>query len=46
MKIALSAKITLDPKRILSSRWAHDQAHSLVRAKRRALSRRKRRPSK
>ena len=43
MKIALSAKITLNPKRILTDRWAHDQAHTMVRAKRRALSRKRRR---
>jgi hypothetical protein len=43
MKLALSARITLDPKRILSDRWAHDQAHSLVAARRRALARKRRR---
>jgi hypothetical protein len=37
MKIAESARITLDPRRILSDRWAHDQAHRFVDARRRAL---------
>lgn len=27
MKLALSAKITCDPKHIRENRWAHDTAH-------------------
>jgi hypothetical protein len=27
MKLALAAKITCDPKRVLESRWVHDTAH-------------------
>jgi hypothetical protein len=30
MKLALSAKITCDPKRIRESRWAHDTAHVIL----------------
>lgn len=30
MKLALSAKITCDPKHIRESRWAHDTAHVLL----------------
>ena len=30
MKLALAAKITCDPKRVLSSRWVHDMAHTLL----------------
>ena len=28
MKLALSAKITCDPKRVLENRWVHDTAHA------------------
>ena len=27
MKLALAAKITCDPKRVLENRWVHDTAH-------------------
>lgn len=30
MKIALSAKLTIDPQRLLTSRWVHDTAHEIV----------------
>ena len=37
MKLALSAKVTCDPKRLLADRWAHDTAHvflqSILRAR-------------
>lgn len=38
MTIADIAQITLDPRHILESAWAHDLAHSLVDAKRRSPS--------
>jgi hypothetical protein len=45
MKLALSAKITCDPKRLLENRWVHDTAHvflhSVLKAKRTAPSREK-----
>ncbi len=36
MPLALTAKIRLDPERILKSRWTHDIAHNMVTAKFRA----------
>ncbi len=36
MKLALSAKLTIDPKRLLRSRWVHDTAHKLVSTVRKA----------
>lgn len=36
MNIALSAKLTIDPKRLLRSRWVHDTAHALVTSVRKA----------
>jgi hypothetical protein len=36
MKLALAAKLTIDPKRLLSSRWVHDTAHALVTSVRKA----------
>jgi hypothetical protein len=30
MKLALAAKITCDPKRVLESRWVHDTAHAFL----------------
>jgi len=36
MKLALSAKLTINPKRLLSSRWVHDTAHALVSSVRKA----------
>ena len=36
MKIALSAKLTIDPKRLLRSRWVHDTAHAFVASVRKA----------
>ena len=30
MKLALSAKIKCDPKRVLENRWVHDTAHVLL----------------
>ena len=36
MKLALSAKLTIDPKRLLRSRWVHDTAHAFVASVRKA----------
>lgn len=36
MKLALSARLTIDPKRLLRSRWVHDTAHALLASVRRA----------
>jgi hypothetical protein len=36
MKLALSAKVTISPRRLLKSRWVHDTAHHLVDTVRRA----------
>ncbi|MDE2509971.1 MAG: hypothetical protein KGL74_02500 [Elusimicrobia bacterium] len=45
MKLALSAKITCDPKSIRENRWAHDTAHlflhSVLKAQRAASGREK-----
>lgn len=46
MKLALSVRVTCDPKRLLASRWVHDTAHvfaeSLLRARRGATVRKPR----
>ena len=43
MKLALSARITCDPKRVLENRWVHDTAHvflhSVLKARRTAAGR-------
>lgn len=48
MTLALSAKVTCDPKRLLESRWVHDTAHafvhSILRARRAADKPKTRRP--
>lgn len=36
MKLALSARLTIDPKRLLRSRWVHDTAHAMVSSVRKA----------
>lgn len=45
MKLALSAKISCDPKRVRENRWVHDAAHALaesvIKARREALGREK-----
>ena len=42
MKLALSAKIKCDPKRVLENRWVHDTAHvflhSVLKAQRAAAA--------
>lgn len=47
MKLALAAKITCDPKRVLESRWVHDTAHiflhSVLKAQRAAAQKGKNR---
>lgn len=30
MKLALCAKVRIDPRRLLKSRWVHDTAHRIV----------------
>ena len=30
MKLALAAKVTCDPKRVLENRWVHDTAHAFL----------------
>lgn len=30
MRLAYTAKLTVDPKRVLESRWVHDTAHALL----------------
>ncbi|MCR4296090.1 MAG: hypothetical protein NUW21_11200 [Elusimicrobia bacterium] len=30
MKLALCAKVTISPRRLLKSRWVHDTAHRIV----------------
>ena len=30
MKLALSAKVTISPRRLLKSRWTHDTAHRIL----------------
>ncbi len=45
MRLALTAKISCDPKRVLENRWAHDMTHvladSVLKARRAALGREK-----
>ena len=36
MKLALCARLTIDPKRLLKSRWVHDTAHVMVSSVRKA----------
>jgi hypothetical protein len=36
MKLALLAKVTIDPRRLLKSRWVHDTAHKIVDSLRKA----------
>jgi hypothetical protein len=36
MKLALCAKVTIDPRRLQKSRWVHDTAHRIVDSLRRA----------
>ena len=38
MKLALSAKLTIDPKRLLRSRWVHDTAHAFLASMRKATA--------
>ncbi len=30
MRLAYTAKLTVDPKRLLEDRWVHDTAHALL----------------
>lgn len=43
MRLAYTAKLTVDPKKVLESRWAHDAAHMLLASlvKARGLDRRR-----
>jgi hypothetical protein len=36
MKLALCAKVTINPRRLLTSRWVHDTAHRIVDSLRKA----------
>jgi hypothetical protein len=36
MKLALLAKVTINPRRLLKSRWIHDTAHKIVDSLRKA----------
>jgi len=36
MKLALLAKVTIDPRRLLRNRWVHDTAHKIVDSLRKA----------
>jgi hypothetical protein len=36
MKLALSAKVTINARRLLKSRWVHDTAHQIVDSLRKA----------
>lgn len=36
MKLALCAKVTIDPRRLLKNRWIHDTAHKIVDSLRKA----------
>jgi hypothetical protein len=36
MRLADTAKLTVDPKRVLESRWVHDTAHVLLDSVRKA----------
>ena len=36
MKLALCAKVTISPRRLLKSRWVHDTAHRIVDSLRKA----------
>lgn len=36
MKLALCAKVTIDPRRLLKNRWIHDTAHKIADSLRKA----------
>lgn len=36
MRLAYTAKLTVDPKKVLESRWCHDTAHVMLDAVRKA----------
>jgi hypothetical protein len=36
MRLAHTAKLTVDPKKLLESRWVHDTAHALLSSVRKA----------
>ena len=36
MRLAYTAKLTVDPKKVLESRWCHDTAHAMLEAVRKA----------
>jgi hypothetical protein len=36
MKLALCAKVTINPRRLLKNRWVHDTAHRIVSSLRKA----------
>jgi|CXWL01.1.fsa_nt_gi hypothetical protein len=36
MKMALSARLTIDPQRLLRNRWVHDTAHRIITSVRKA----------
>lgn len=36
MRLAQTAKLTVDPKRVLENRWVHDTAHVFLASVRRA----------
>lgn len=44
MKVALLAKVTVDARRLLTSRWVHDTAHVFVSAKRKIKETEDRKP--
>jgi hypothetical protein len=46
MRLADTAKLTVDPKRVLESRWCHDTAHAMLDAVRKVRSGGKRRARK
>lgn len=46
MKLALLAKVTIDPRRLLKSRWIHDTAHLLADSVRKAKEEAGRRESR
>jgi len=37
MKLALSARVTCDPKKVLEDRWAHDMSHRIAECLRKVL---------
>ncbi|MDX6770423.1 MAG: hypothetical protein SF051_12885 [Elusimicrobiota bacterium] len=46
MRLANTAKLTVDPKRVLESRWVHDTAHALLTSVRKARDGDRRRESR